>query len=358
MTINDRIREPHSVAVNSHGDRLYVSSPEQAVIMLLRPSDRLEPRSRWKEDPLAGVSGIQDFRDGAEARFNRPMGLALIDENRLLVADSGNNLIRSIDLGTRQVGTFAGDPLLTAGQTDGVGEAARFQAPSRLAAADGWLYVADQAGRALRLISPNGAVTTQGGDPAPTAAGAVDGPSHTARFRKPCGVAVGRDGLVFVADRGNHAIRRITSRGEVVTFAGELGTAGDQDGLGAEAGFRNPTELAMDSVGYLYVTEPAANRWRRIAPDGHVTTLGGPPPRLIAAGPMGTQCLAMVVPNASGSEDVHLHSTGHAPQVVVAGIRPAALAVDRLGHVLVLTEDPAKRKVTVRKYAPWATRPE
>jgi hypothetical protein len=43
---------------------------------------------------------------------------------------------------------------------------------------------------------------------------------------------------------------------------------------------------------------------------------------------------------------------------VVAGIRPAALAVDRLGHVLVLTEDPAKRKVTVRKYAPWATRPE
>lgn len=140
------------------------------------------------------------------------------------------------------VATLAGAP--EPGNADGIGRNARFDAPTGLALdAQGNLYVADCRNHRIRMISPRGFASTVAG----SEAGYADGPVAQARFNLPCGVAVGPDGAIYVADTGNHRIRRIHN-GQVVTLAG--GAPGMADGTGAAARFNRPCALA-------YVNEPA-----------------------------------------------------------------------------------------------------
>ena len=83
----------------------------------------------------------------------------------------------------------------------------------------------------------------------------VDGLGRVAEFCSPCGVALDNAGNVYVADTVNCTIRKIRAAGEVTTLAGRAGVAGNVDGLGGEARFNNPTGVAMDSAGNLYVAD-------------------------------------------------------------------------------------------------------
>jgi sugar lactone lactonase YvrE len=101
-----------------------------------------------------------------------------------------------------------------------------------------------------------------------------DGAAREARFNDPFGVAVARDGSVYVADAGeSNRIRKVTPRGEVSTLAG--GREGFADGAGAAASFNTPSALAFDGEGNLYVADTGNNRVRKISPDGNVSTLAG-----------------------------------------------------------------------------------
>jgi sugar lactone lactonase YvrE len=82
-------------------------------------------------------------------------------------------------------------------------------------------------------------------------------------------------GIAWVADTGNHAIRRIAANGEVTTFAGTLGVGGSVDGQGAAALFLSPTGITRDGAGNLYVTDAQMHVVRAIKPDGTVTTIAG-----------------------------------------------------------------------------------
>jgi len=114
-------------------------------------------------------------------------------------------------------------------------------------------------------------VTTLAGDGSP---GFQDGAAREARFNDPFGVAVARDGSVYVADAGeSNRVRKITPRGEVSTLAG--GREGYADGAGAAAAFNTPSALALDRDGNLYVADTGNNRIRRVTPDGQVTTVAG-----------------------------------------------------------------------------------
>lgn len=127
---------------------------------------------------------------------------------------------------------------------------------------DGSIYVADEYGQAIRHIK-KGVVQTVAGvsSSGPTGqdriGGYVDGPVSIAKFNHPSGIAVARDGTVFVADSGNHAIRKI-ARGIVSTFT--------------RFGFSDPLDIAIDGDGNLYVADSGAGV-RKIAPDGAVTPL-------------------------------------------------------------------------------------
>jgi hypothetical protein len=105
--------------------------------------------------------------------------------------------------------------------------------------------------------------------------GNVDGTGADARFYYPWGVATDSTGNVYVADRSNHVIRKITPAGVVTTLAGLANYCGSADGTGSEARFCNPWSVATDSAGNVYVADTSNNKIRKVTPDGVVTTLAG-----------------------------------------------------------------------------------
>lgn len=199
---------------------------------------------------LAG-DGVAGLREGpaAQARFSDPYGVVAAPDGRFFITDGGdNNSIRVLEK-NGQVRTLAGG---VEGFTDELAAQARFNTPSGLALdAAGNLYVADTGNHAIRKVSPQGQVTTLAGDGAP---GWRDGPGAQARFNAPLAVAVDARGRVFVADTHNDRIRMISPEGEVTTLAG-AGRPGDADGPADKALFDTPSGLALDAQGRLWVAD-------------------------------------------------------------------------------------------------------
>ncbi len=103
--------------------------------------------------------------------------------------------------------------------------------------------------------------------------GRVDGPALQASFNTPSGIAADAQGNLYVADTGNHAIRRIGIDGQVTTLAG--GEQGHADGPAAQARFDAPMGIAVDAQGQVYVADTFNDRIRVIGTDGMVRTLAG-----------------------------------------------------------------------------------
>jgi sugar lactone lactonase YvrE len=161
----------------------------------------------------------------------------------------------------------------SAGSANGPASVARFHEPSDVAIdAAGNIYVADTLNEVIRKIDPAGNVSTLAG--APGLAGTNDGTGSAARFHWPFGVAVDAEGNVYVADNGSNTIRKITPAGVVTTLAGSSAIQGSADGTGSAAQFHNPTYLALDGVGTVYVVDNDT-AVRKITPSGLVTTLAG-----------------------------------------------------------------------------------
>ncbi len=224
---------------------------------------------------LAGSAGFSGSIDatGSSARFSSPSGLVFAS-GALYVADTGNHTIRKVTTGGITT-TFAG-LAGSAGSTDAFGPSARFQSPAGLAAdSAGNLYVADTGNHVIRKISPSGAVTTLAGGAG--LAGSTNATGASARFNSPRGLAVDSSGNVFVADTGNHVIRKITSAGVATTWAGLAGTPGTTNGAGTAARFSSPRGLALDPAGNLHVADTGNHTLRRIDPAGVVSSVAGSP---------------------------------------------------------------------------------
>lgn len=149
----------------------------------------------------------------------------------------------------------------------------RLYSPAGMALAlDGSLVVADATAHRVCSVGLDGSIRVLAGG----ASGYREGPAAQAAFRFPRAVAVGSDGTVFVADAGNDRIRQISPDGQVATLAGSIYDYGD--GTGSHARFRRPSGLAIDPSGVLYVADTGNNAIRRLAPDGRVNTVAGSPP--------------------------------------------------------------------------------
>src|SRR5579875_82320 len=262
---------------------------------------------RIREVVGCGEPGLQDG-DFSTARFQAPQGLALRGEI-LYVADLENHAVRQVDLAARTVSTIAGTgeqasafhrggaaprvPLnspwdlaihadtlyiamagfhqiwalnLTTGQLspfagtgyegieDGPLDRAWFAQPSGLAVGPSVLYVADAETSAIRAVdlTPGGFVHTIVGQGL-FEFGDIDGIGDQVRLQHPLGVAY-HEGILYIADSYNNKIKRLDPRTRTaLTIAGD-GRAGDRDGLGAEARFREPSGISMTD-GRLYIAD-------------------------------------------------------------------------------------------------------
>ncbi|HEY4300861.1 MAG TPA: FG-GAP-like repeat-containing protein [Candidatus Didemnitutus sp.] len=162
----------------------------------------------------------------------------------------------------------------TSGSTDATGTSARFNSPSSIAIdGSGNVYVADKANHTIRKITSAGVVSTIAG--LAGSSGSIDGTATSARFNSPSGIAIDGSGNLYVADTGNHTIRMIDSSGNVTTLAGTAGFPGVNDGLGSAARFNGPAALAVDPGGTIYVADTGNSSIRAIAPGGVVSTFAG-----------------------------------------------------------------------------------
>ena len=217
---------------------------------------------------LAGSSQGLTNEPGTVARFSNPSGTAVDSSGNVYVADTSNHVIRKIT-SSGVVSTFAGDGI--SGSKDGTGSNAQFNSPSAIViSSTGILYVSDAGNHRIRKITSTGIVTTFAGG----LSGFKDGIGSNAEFNNPQGIVLDSLGNVFVADSGNHRIRSITPAGQVSTLAGQS-TSGTTDDLGTAAKFNTPTGLAIDSLRNLYVTDKNNHRIRKVTAQGGVSTLAG-----------------------------------------------------------------------------------
>src|SRR2546426_7999324 len=130
----------------------------------------------------------------------------------------------------------------------------------------GNVYVADTGNSTIRKITPAGEVTTIAGSAGQS--GSEDGPGNAARFNLPTAVVVDGSGNLYVADSLNHTIRKITPDRVVTTLAGAAGQPGSDDGIGSAARFKRPTGVTRDSAGNVFVADKLDHTIRRISADG------------------------------------------------------------------------------------------
>jgi hypothetical protein len=200
------------------------------------------------------------------------------------VADAANGTIRKMTpVGTNWVVSTIAGWAGASGSADGTGSGARFYNPVGVAVdGPGNVYVADTYNNTIRKVTPVGAnwvVSTLAG--LAGTSGTADGTNSNARFNNPSGVAVDSVGNLYVADAYNSTVRKITPFGSnwaVSTLAGLAGNYGSADGTGTNAQFGIPSAIAVDSAGNVYVPDGAQGgneTIRKITPTGVVSTLAG-----------------------------------------------------------------------------------
>ncbi|WP_314304205.1 hypothetical protein [Brevibacillus parabrevis] len=251
-----------------------------------------EPAPVADKKIVAGSGQTGDENGAAlSASFREPSGIVVLPDGAAYIADSANHSIRKLAAGL--VSDYAG---LTVSRDakglpegmwlDGPLNQSMFQQPQGMAAdAQGNLYIADTGNHVIRKITTQGTVTTLAGD---GVQGYQDGTGKAARFYSPGDLAVAADGTIYVADTLNHAIRKITADGKVTTLnslsertvqlaPGYVERAGDfRDGKLKQAKFNEPSGIAIDGQGNLYVSDTGNQRIRYIdLKNGTVATVAG-----------------------------------------------------------------------------------
>lgn len=228
----------------------------------------------------AGVNNESDTGiNEIDAKFNKPIGLAIDKENNIYVSDQGNNQIRMITQNRRVYRIAGADKIGTApnsGDANGNGKSAKFNQPEGLAVdrSGQYLYVADRANHLIRRINLiTKRVTTYAGS---GVAGTKDSNDLlTAEFNEPTGLYVDENDNVYVTEAQSHTVRKIDVRnGTVITIAGS-GVAGSADGLGIAAQFNSPASIQGDEIGNLYVADLNNHAIRKIDTTGNVSLFTG-----------------------------------------------------------------------------------
>lgn len=255
---DSRFRTPGGIAMD--GNTLYIADTFNHIIRKVDIDTGMVTTLAGK----AGISGSTDSTESA-AVFNSPTDVIMGENGAFIyIVDTSNHIIRSMELSTGEVRTFTGFPAI-AGTADGTGTNARFNSPRRGVRLHDKLYIADTGNHVIRVIDiPTRQVSTlagQSGVPGPY--DSSERPSGIAGFNAPGDITT--DGaFLYVADTGNHAIRKVDpATGIVSTIAGSRGTKGLVDSADGLPLFNAPEGIAWHN-GILYVSDTGNSIIRKI----------------------------------------------------------------------------------------------
>ncbi|HEX7641335.1 MAG TPA: DUF4214 domain-containing protein [Burkholderiaceae bacterium] len=261
-----RFARPVGIAIDSNGN-LYVTEYDNDLVRMITPGGMVTR--------ISGLLPIaQGSADGglAQASYKYPQGIGIDRAGNLYVADTGNNLIRKLSAGSI-VSTVAGLRSL-GGQSDGTGSAANFTFASSMAHdAVGNLYLVN--GASIVKLTPGGTATTFVGNAGTV--GYADANGTAARFNGIGGLVFDASGNLYLTDSGNNVVRMVTPDGQVSTVAGNAGALAYVNGQGSAARFGVLGGIAIDSQGNLYVADSTGSAIRKIDTRFNVSTFAGGP---------------------------------------------------------------------------------
>ncbi|TZF86379.1 T9SS type A sorting domain-containing protein (plasmid) [Pedobacter sp. BS3] len=321
------VSRPQGIAVDASGN-VYVADRAYHRITKITPEGVVST--------LAGVTSSSGVL--ADGKFNNPLGVAVDASGNIYASDQGNIIRKITSAGVQTHFSGAGS---AAGNRDADGDAvsAEFYLPFGMAFdASGNMYVADRARHKIRKVSPTGDVVTFAGAPVGSnQSGALDGIGTDARFNNPVGIAVSSTGDIYVSDNGNNRIRKINATTAQVETLNICPCGGSNDGpIDTDASFNGPFGLTFDNAGNLYIADYNNHKIRKMSPSGIVTTLAGSGTGALADG-IGTEASfknpADVAIDASGNLYVADYTNDRIRKISTTGYTispqlPAGLSFD------------------------------
>ena len=236
-------------------------------------------------------NGVADFSgDGgqaSDASLNTPTGVALDVNDNLYIADSSNRRVRKVDASTGIISTVAGNGECCFGGDGGPATDAQFDLPTDVAVdTDDDLYIVDRFGHRIRKVDAStGIISTVAGNGECCFDG-DGGPATDAVFNQPIGIGLDASGNLYIADRFNHRIRKVDFlTGVIDTVAGNGCCFGGDGGPATDAQMNQPTDVAFDGSGNLFIADRQNRRIRKVDTGGIITTVAGGGP----IGPDGDQ---------------------------------------------------------------------
>jgi uncharacterized protein (TIGR03437 family) len=258
---------PRAIALDSRGN-LFVTDQSSSRVRRVAPDGVITTVAGSGPPGTKGDGG-----PATEALLNKPAGIAVDDGGNLYIADTNNHRIRKVTTDGR-ITTICGTGTATFGGDGGAASRAGLNGPTGVALdAGGTLYIADSGNERIRRVTPAGTISTVAGNGVAGFAG-DRGPATAAQLNNPVSVAVDASGNLYIADRSNNRVRRVTPAGAIESIAG-TGVAGySGDNLSATMAQLNaPAGVALDAAGNLYVSENW--RLRRITPAGIILSVAG-----------------------------------------------------------------------------------
>lgn len=262
---------PFGVAVDAMGNLYIADSHYQRILKVAK---------NGLSSTIAGNGTLGYSGDGGpalSAQLGDPSGMAFDARGNLFIADSGNGRVRKVALdGT--ISTVAGGGIPCAGSGDGgPATSAAFCYPAAVALDSlGNLYVADSSDNVVRKVATNGIISRFAGTYGYGYFSGDGGPATSAVLHSPQGLAVDVAGNLYIADSNNNRIRMIATNGVISTVAGN-GTAGygGDGGPATNAELNDPSGVAVDAVGNLYIADSGNLRIRKVVPNGNISTVAG-----------------------------------------------------------------------------------
>jgi uncharacterized protein (TIGR03437 family) len=265
--ISAALNGPEGVAMDSAGN-LFIADYYNNRVRKVTPTGTITTVAGTGADGSGGDGGL-----ATSALFSHPSGVAVDNAGNLFIADYMNNRIRKVTpAGT--ISTVAGNGTEGYNGDNIPATSAELWLPIGVAVdSAGNLFIAELTGYRIRKVTPAGIISTVAGNGSP---GYNDGPATSAGLNFPTGVAVDGAGNIFIADRGNNFIRKVTPAGMMSRVAGNgnQGFSGD-GGPATSAALSYPSGVAVDAAGNLFIADAGNNLIRKVTPDGTISTVAG-----------------------------------------------------------------------------------